>query len=205
MIDALYRYLREFFERTRQKEEKAILNKNKARRRGKTDPAELAAQIYQELAEDHGDFLRQYDPDFLDKTMPSDTYEIPAEGVPVSYRDMFVPHSVRFIKGKKTQIALLRTQIPVQDDLIVLICHSGLRGLVRVPHEEDECRRVLGAYERFIGKRETLLRTLIEERSADEDLQKMIYDALLPLVWSGRKEEKKQDLIRKTGFQLPKE
>ncbi len=52
MIDALYRYLREFFERTRQKEEKAILNKNKARRRGKTDPAELAAQIYQELAEE---------------------------------------------------------------------------------------------------------------------------------------------------------
>ncbi|MCG2741804.1 MAG: SAM-dependent methyltransferase, partial [Syntrophaceae bacterium] len=194
MIDALYRYLREFFERTRQKEEKAILNKNKARRRGKTDPAELAAQIYQELAEDHGDFLRRYDPDFLDKMRPFDTYEIPAEGVPVPYRDMFVPHSVRFIKGKKTQIALLRTQSPVQDDLIVLICRSGLRGLVRVPHEENECRRVLGAYESFIGKRETLLRRLIEERSADEDLQRMIYDALLPLVLSGRKEEKKQDL-----------
>jgi len=193
MIDALYRYLREFFERTRQKEEKAILNKNKARRRGKTDPAELAAQIYQELAEDHGEFLRRYDPDFLDKMRPFDTYEIPVEGVPVPYRDMFVPHSVRFIKGKKTQIALLRTQSPVQDDLIVLICRSGLRGLVRIPHEEDECRRVLGAYESFIGKRETLLQRLIEERSADEDLQRMIYDALLPLVLSGRREEKKQD------------
>jgi hypothetical protein len=194
MIDALYRYLREFFERTRQKEEKAILNKNKARRRGKTDPAELAAQIYQELAENHGDFLRQYDPDFLDKARPFDTYEIPAEGVPVPYRDMFVPHSIRFIKGKKTQTALLRTQNPVHDDLIVLICRSGLRGLVRIPHEEDECRRVLGVYESFIGKRETLLRRLIEERSADEDLQRMIYDALLPLVLSGRRKEKKQDL-----------
>jgi hypothetical protein len=187
MIDALYRYLREFFERTRQKEEKAILNKNKARRRGKTDPAELATQIYQELAEDHGEFLRRYDPDFLDKTRPFDTYEIPPEGVPVPYRDMFVPHSVRFIKGKKTQIALLRTQSPVQDDLIVLICRSGLRGLVRIPHEEDECRRVLGVYESFIGKRETLLRRLIEERSADEDLQRMMYDALLPLVLSGKR------------------
>jgi len=194
MIDALYGYLREFFERTRQKEEKAILNKNKARRRGKTDPAELAAQIYQELAESHGEFLRRYDPDFLDKTRPFDTYEIPAEGVPVPYRDMFVPHSVRFIKGKKTQTALLRTQSPVQDDLIVLICRSGLRGLVRVPHEENECRRVLGAYEGFIGKRENLLRRLIEERSADEDLQRVIYDALLPLVLSGRREEKKQNL-----------
>jgi hypothetical protein len=193
-IDALYRYLREFFERTRQKEEKAILNKNKARRRGKTDPAELAAQIYQELAEDRGEFLRRYDPDFLDKTRPFDTYEIPPEGVPVPYRDMFVPHSVRFIKGKKTQIALLRTQSPIQDDLIVLICRSGFRGLVRIPHEENECRRVLGAYEGFIGKRDNLLRRLIEERSADEDLQRMIYDALLPLVLSGRIEEKKQDL-----------
>ena len=194
MIAALYRYLREFFERTRQKEEKAILNKNKARRRGKTDPEELAAQIYQELAEDHEDFLRRYDPDFLDKTMPFDTYEIPAEGLPVPYRDMFVPHSVRFIKGKKTQIALLRTQSPVQDDLIVLLVRSGLRGLVRIPHEENECRRVLGAYEGFIGKRENLLRRLIEERSADEDLQRVIYDALLPLVLSGRREEKKQNL-----------
>jgi len=123
MIDALYGYLREFFERTRQKEEKAILNKNKARRRRKTDPAELAAQIYQELAADQGEFLWRYDPDFLDKTRPFDTYEIPAEGIPVPYRDMFVPHSVRFIKGKKTQTALLRTQNPVQDDLLVLIWH----------------------------------------------------------------------------------
>ncbi len=105
---------------------------------------------------------------------------------------MFISHSVRFIKGKKTQIALLRTQNPVQDDLIVLIVRSGIRGLVRVPHEEDECRRVLGAYESFIGKRENLLRRLIEERSADEDLQQMIYDALLPLVLSGRIEEKKR-------------
>ncbi|MFH2073978.1 MAG: Eco57I restriction-modification methylase domain-containing protein, partial [Pseudomonadota bacterium] len=190
MIDALYCYLREFFERTRQKEEKAILNKNKARRRGKADPAELAAQIYQELGESYGDFLRRYDPDFLDKMRPFDTYEIPPEGVPVPYRDMFVPHSVRFIKGKKTQIALLRTQSPVQDDLIVLLVRSGLRGLVRVPHEENECRRVLGEYESFVGKRENLLRRLIEERSADEDLQQMIYDALLPLVLSGRREEK---------------
>ena len=63
---------------------------------------------------------------------------------------------------------------------------SGLRGLVRVPHEEDECRRVLGAYERFIGKREALLRRLIEERSADEDLQKMIYNALSALLINSR-------------------
>ena len=186
MIDALYGYLREFFERTRQKEEKAILNKNKARRRGKTDPAQIAAQIFDEIAESCGEFLRQYDPDFLDRTQPFDTFEIPAEGEPAPYRDMFIPHGVRFIKGKKTQTALLKTSNPVQDDLIVLLCRSGIRGLIRVPHEDRECRRVLGLYESYIGKRENMIRRLIEERTADEDLQKMIYDAMQPLVLKGR-------------------
>ena len=190
MIDSLYAYLREFFERTRRKEEKAILNKNMARRRGKTDPAQIAAQIFDEIVESHGEFLRQYDPYFFDRTKAFDTFEIPMEGEPASYKDMFIPHSVRFIKGKKTQTALLKTLNTVQDDLIVLLCRSGVRGLVRVPHGESECRRVLGLYESFIGRRENLIRRLIEERTADEDLQKAIYDALLPLVLGGRREEK---------------
>ena len=31
-----------------------------------------------------------------------------------------------------------------------------------------------------------MIRRLIEERTADEDLQKMIYDAMQPLVLKGR-------------------
>jgi len=190
MIEALYGYLREFFERTRRKEEKAILNKNKARRRGKTDPSQIAGQIFDELAESHAEFLRRYDPDFLDRTHPFDTFEIPMEGESEPYKDMFIPHGVRFVKGKKRQTALLKTSNAVQDDLIVLLCRSGIRGLVRVPHEEDGCRHVLSSYGNFIGRRENLIRRLIAERTVDEDLQKMIFEALLPLVLVGRREGK---------------
>ena len=41
-----------------------------------------------------------------------------------------------------------------------------------------------------IPSRSEAIRRLIEERTADEDLQKAIYDALLPLVLGGRQEEK---------------
>ncbi|MBW2069587.1 MAG: SAM-dependent DNA methyltransferase, partial [Deltaproteobacteria bacterium] len=68
LIDELYDYLREFFERTRQKEEKAIANKKKAKRRGPARPGEIAAQIYQEIKETENHLLQQYDPDFINKS-----------------------------------------------------------------------------------------------------------------------------------------
>jgi len=182
MIDALYGYLREFFEKTRRKEEKAILNKNKARKRGKTDPAEIAVQIFAEMKEKRGDLLRRYDPDFLDRTQPFDTFEIPSDGIPSRYRDMFVPCGVRFIKGKKTETALLKTQNAVQDDLILLLVRSGIRGLVRLPRNEAKGQRLLGDYGRFVMKREEWIRRAIGERTADEDLHEKIFTSLMPLL-----------------------
>lgn len=182
MIEALYGYLREFFEKTRRKEEKAILNKNKVRKRGKTDPAEIAGQIFAEMREKRGDLLRRYDPDFLDRARPFDTFEIPAEGIPSIYRDMFVSTGVRFIKGKKTETALLKTQNTVQDELIVLLVRSGIRGLVRLPHSEAEGRRLMGDYGRFVMKREEWIRHAIGERTADEDLHEKIYASLMPML-----------------------
>jgi hypothetical protein len=182
MIDTLYRYLREFFERTRRKEEKAILNKNKAKRQGKADPAEIATQIWAELTEKQGDFLRRYDPDFLDRTSPFDTFDIPAEGIPAAYEDMFISHGVRFLKGKRTQTAMLQTLNAAQDELIVLLASKGNRGLIRIPNEEKECRRVLNDYGRFVRKREETIRQMIEERTADEELQDKIYINLIPLL-----------------------
>ena len=44
LIDELYAYLREFFEATRQKEEKAIVNKNTSKRRGAARPADIASR-----------------------------------------------------------------------------------------------------------------------------------------------------------------
>ncbi len=50
------------------------------------------------------------------------------------------------MKGRKT-LDIVETRIPEQDDLIVSLAEAGLRGLVRVPHEADECRRVTNAFQ----------------------------------------------------------
>jgi len=182
LIDELYDYLRQFFEWTRQKEEKAIINKGIAKRRGPARPGEIAAQIYQEISESEGQLLRQYDSDFMDKSKPFDTFDIPADGTPEAYSDMFTTHSVKFLKGRNNQVALIETKNPAQSDLITIVARSGIRGLVRIPHEEDECLNVFLKYERFIREREKRIRELIRERTADEDMQEKIYDALTPLI-----------------------
>ena len=46
LIEELYAYLRQFFEWTRRKEEKAIENKNTSRRKVKFSPAVVAGQIW---------------------------------------------------------------------------------------------------------------------------------------------------------------
>ena len=72
LLDELYAYLRQFFEWTRQKEEKAIRNKLTSRRKVKVNPAAVAGQILAEIQSNHPSLLRRYDPDFLDASQPCD-------------------------------------------------------------------------------------------------------------------------------------
>ncbi|MBA2352813.1 MAG: SAM-dependent methyltransferase, partial [Burkholderiales bacterium] len=83
MIDALYAYLREFFEATRQKEEKAIANKNTSKRRAAASPNDIADQIYQQLSEHEPRWLRHYDPDFVSSYRDYMVYETPDDGEPM--------------------------------------------------------------------------------------------------------------------------
>jgi hypothetical protein len=182
LIDELYGYLRKFFEWTRQKEEKAIINKGITKRRGPARPGEIASQIFQWITENEGQLLRKYDSDFLDESKPFDTFDLPTEGTPTAYSDMFTTQGVKFIKGRNTQIALVETRNQPQSDLIVLTAKSGMRGLVRIPHEEGECLSVFQKCERFFREREKRLRELIAERTTDEDMQEKIYEALMPLI-----------------------
>lgn len=182
LIDQLYHYLRQFFEWTRQKEEKAILNKKKAKRRGLASPSEIAVQVYEEILEKHVHLLKQYDPDFLDRSKPFDTFDLPHEGAPGHHTDLFTAHGVQFIKGKGKQVAVIPTKHPAQNNLIVLLAESGTRGLVRIPHDESECKRVYEVYQSFIRKRDKKIFEIIEERTADEEMQEKIYEALMPLV-----------------------
>ncbi|MBM3131831.1 MAG: SAM-dependent methyltransferase, partial [Chloroflexi bacterium] len=180
LIQELYAYLGEFFELTRQKEEKAIANKNTAKRRGPARPGDIAAQIYKEIAQKDPALLSDYESAFLDKSKPFDTYDLPAEGEAEKYGDMLMAHGVRFVKGKKTRI--IETKTRAQADLLALVANSGKRGLVRAPHEEAECLRILREYEVFLKKREERIQELIQERTADEDLQGKIREALMPLL-----------------------
>jgi len=181
LIDALYAYLRDFFEAIRQKEEKAIINKNTARRRERVRPADIAAQILKDISGSEPDLLRQYDSHFLDKSQPFDTYDLPSDGEAKPYSDMLVAQAVKFTEGVRTQIALIPTITGSQSQLLVLLANTGTRGLVRVPHDEAECSRTLGEYREFIDHRDTQLRELVEERTADEDIQEKILSALRAL------------------------
>jgi hypothetical protein len=181
--EELYDYLREFFELTRQKEEKAIVNKNKARRRGQASPTEIAAQILAEIQESHPDLLSRYDPDFLDLSQPFDTFDLPGEGVPQALKDtnpLLYDRGVVFLKGKKPLTNLI-TKIPEQDPLVILLARSGLHGLVRLPHDPEECQRLYRQYDDFLRRREADVRELIADRTLDEELQEKIYGALIPL------------------------
>ncbi|MBW2087128.1 MAG: SAM-dependent methyltransferase, partial [Deltaproteobacteria bacterium] len=125
--------------------------------------------------------LQQYDPDFINKSKSFDTFDLPLEGSPRPYRDLFAEHGVAFMKGKK-RLALVETKLPAQDSLVILVANSGVRGLVRIPHEEDECKRIFNKFENFIKKRENFIWEMIEHRTADEDMQEKIYGSLMSLL-----------------------
>ncbi len=186
LIDELYAYLGEFFKATRQKEEKAIINKNTARRRERIQPADIAAQIHKDISENEPDLLRKYDSHFLDKSQPFDAYELPADGEAKPYSDMLVTQAVKFTKGAKTQVALIPTVTGSQAQLITLLANMGTRGLVRVPHDDADCIRNLEEYREFVERRDERIKELIQERTADEEMQEEIYNAVVLMLQSAK-------------------
>jgi hypothetical protein len=182
LIDELHTYLREFFEAVRQKEEKAIINKNISRRRERVRPADIAAQIYKDVSVNEPELLRRYDVHFLDRDQPFDTYDLPSVGQARPYSDMLVAHAAEFVKRAKTQVALIPTISQSQAQLIVLLANTGTRGLVRVPRNEAECSSTLGSYREFIEHRTSRFRELVQERTADETTQEETLLALAALV-----------------------
>ncbi|APV44161.1 N-6 DNA Methylase [Dehalogenimonas formicexedens] len=182
IIDELYTYLRHFFEATRQKEEKAIINKNTARRRERIRPADIASQIYEDISKNDPELLRRYEVDFLDNSQPFDSYDLPTEGDAIKYSDLLVPQGVKFTKGTKSQVNLIPTLTASQAELIVLLTKTGRRGLVRVPHDDLECARTLASFQSFIEGRDARLLELVQERTSDEETQEKTLVALASLL-----------------------
>ncbi len=161
-------------------EEKVTVDKNKAKRRSGAKQEEIAAQIFEEIKLSYPQMLRRYDPDFIDKHEPFDTFELPAEGEPESYKDLF-KKGVIFKKGKR-RTALIEAGSQAQDGLIILVALSGIRGFVRIPREESECNRVLQLFTDFVETRRRVVHELMENRTAEGEIQKKVYSSIMQLI-----------------------
>ena len=177
----LYAYLRDFFEHARQKEEKAIANKNKAKRKSAATPDEIAAQVLADIRDRFGHLLRPY-AEFVDLTQPYDTFDLPVQGVADVHHDLFSDQGgVRFVRGRK-QIALVPARSLEQATLVALVATHGARGLVRAPLAADDCARLHRRYQAFLDDRARRIRQLVEERTGDPELQERVIRAVLARI-----------------------
>jgi hypothetical protein len=177
LLDRLYAYLREFFEGVRQKEEIAISNKNKSKRKAALTPAEIASELLAEVKGSEGHLLKSYR-NFIDMDRPYSTFDLPHVGTSEVHEDIFAPQgSVRFMKGRK-QISLLPTKNREQANLVALLASRGIRGLIRVPLEPEDSSSLQRKYLAFVKDRDRKLQAMIAERTSDPDLQEQIFQAL---------------------------
>jgi len=85
------------------------------------------------------------------------------------------------MKGSR-QIAYLPTKTREQADLVALVAAEGVRGLTRIPLDSKDCIALRKRYNGFIKDRSQRLRRMIEERTADLDLQDKLFEALTDLI-----------------------
>ena len=177
----LYEYLHRHFELVRQKEEKAIVNKNTSARRGARTATELAAKIVAELREKHDRLLLPFD-DFVDNYGHYDTYEASATGVAERHQDMFATvGAVRFMKGKR-QHALVQVRHAAQAELLVIVANNGVRGLIRLPLEPSDNERLQREWLRHLLQRNERIALLAAERTSDADFQQEIIESARELA-----------------------
>jgi len=174
-LEKIYSYLREHFELTRQKEEKAIENK-KTSGRGALRPPDMAKQIFDELHEKEPHWFKRYDPDFMD-VEDFWTFDIPEKGKPKVHSDLLIPHGVAFLQGPRKS-PIVAVKIEEQAALVCFLAEHGMRGLVRVPVKAEDCGRVLQDYSYFVNARNARLKAVLEERTADEDMREKVYTLL---------------------------
>lgn len=146
---------------------------------------EITAQVVDEIKAECPAMLRRYDPDFLDRRKPFDTFELPGEGDAEPYRDLFKSRGVLFKKGKK-HIAFLETRNPAQDNIVVEVANAGIRGFVRFPKDEDECERVWRLFSGFLADRLQVVRKLVEKRTGSGQVQEKACSAVMKVI-NGRK------------------
>lgn len=180
IINNLYSYLTDFFELVRQKEEKAIQNKTRSRRRKAVRPSDIARDIFVQIEENDGLLLRNYD-NFLDHSQPFDTYEVPEEGKPERLDNLFQQHAIEFVNKTQDSI-IVEARSDAQRELLLLVVQQGTRSFVRIPLDNNCCQELYNQYSSFLQQRADTLRFIVEERTADIELQEKIYVEVLRLI-----------------------
>jgi hypothetical protein len=184
LIVQLYYALGDIFERHRQIEEKANLNKRISKRRMRVSPQDIAAQIIQEIDRSDGWIKKTYGFDIIDRDQPYDAYYIPQEGTPRRSSDIFDGEGLVFVKGKSKVVGRVRTRNSAQEELVILLVSAGICSFTRIPLEPTECQRAGEEFSAFIVARDKRLTELVQERTSDpETLEAVLASlkAMLPL------------------------
>ncbi|NDV20379.1 N-6 DNA methylase [Pseudodesulfovibrio sp. JC047] len=177
LLSEIYEYVGQHYEQTRQMEEKAIANKKTAKRCTPATSLEIGTQIFEEIVKNHSRLLQKYDPDFLDRKKPFDTYELPTAGLANPHKSLLVDHGVEFVKGKKV-LKVVELKESSQVPLVILIASAGTRGLIRVPHHKEDCKLLHKRYQQFVARRDETIQALVEARTRDEDMQDKAFDEI---------------------------
>lgn len=172
--DALYMHLRQHFEWVRVKEEKAIANKKRAKKKGPKAPTTIAAEIIEQVEKEHPHLVKTWTMHFIHGEPLFDTYDVPTEGEVELLDDLIHQNAVRFRKGKRT-LGLVETGSGEQAKLLAALAGAGVRGLVRVPHDPTRAAALHKRFRDWLEERERTLNRLIEERTGDEELQERVY------------------------------
>ncbi|MCD6282480.1 N-6 DNA methylase [bacterium] len=182
LIERLYAYLRQFFEDVRQKEERAIENKKRAKRKGGATAPEVAKQILDDIELNYRWILQTYR-DFLSDIMPNvDTIVVPKDATARGPEEILNGFRVAFKIGRAKNGEIIELPYEAQAKLIVLLAQQGFHKYVRIPHYEKDAKKVLLNYSEFLRKRDRKLTELVEERTTNEERQEKIMAALKRLI-----------------------
>lgn len=177
LLAGLYAYLTSHFDEVRRKEELAIANKLRAQRSQAVRPTDLVNEIAASLEREQGSLLRTYH-ELLDTSKPYDSYEIPVDARAELLDDLFHSTAIRFLEKGSAEPTVVSLRNTSQRELLSHLMSNGMTGIVRVPVEDAEVERVAESHARIIEERETALQMLVEERTADPDMQQRVLDGL---------------------------
>lgn len=178
LLDDLYRYLSEHFEKVRQKEEEAIRNKKRAATGTRQTVDEIVAELLNRLKTEHpGLLLRFHDLMTADVMKDAQGLPIPKKGRPEIVDDM-VSKGVRFATGPGRG-QLVQTENVEQARLLAFVAEEdGFGRHEFFPVDAATATRLLRAYQKLARDRAVAIRQLAEARTADPELQEQIIERM---------------------------